>query len=96
MVGQPVAAVNTRSGTDLAWRRDGRPGQHVLLATVFTFRDREVILAFACIATHCVHFFEFKQFEIINIRRATVGADDADSGEGRGFVKVQVAPRVCG
>jgi hypothetical protein len=43
-----------------------------------------------------VHFFEFKQFEIINLRRATVGADDADSGKGRGFVKVQDAPRVCG
>jgi hypothetical protein len=96
MVREPVAAVNTRSETDLAWRRDGRPGQHTLLATVITFRDREVILAFTCIASHYVHFFEVQNFEVVGIYPATVRAGDADSGKGRRFVKIHDASRICG
>jgi hypothetical protein len=86
MVREPVAAVNTRGEADLARRRDACPGQHTLLATVFTFRDREVILAFTCIASHCVHFFEVQKFEVVNIYPSTVRAGDADSGKGRRFV----------
>jgi hypothetical protein len=96
MVREPVAAVKTRGKTELVWRRDGRPGQHTLLATVFTFRDREVILVFACIASHCVHFFEVQKFEVVNIYPSTVRAGDADSGKGRRFVKVHDASRICG